>query len=71
MQYMLMIHSEEGGWNKLTKTEQEQGMAAYNAYTEALKKASILKSSNRLQPSSANSSDCLRFTATPSSIQKR
>src|SRR3977135_4414194 len=54
MQYMLMIHSEEGGWNKLTKAEQEQGMAAYNAYTEALKKAGLLKSSNRLQPSSAS-----------------
>src|SRR2546428_10323217 len=54
MQYMLMIHAEEGGWNKLTKAEQEQGMAAYNAYTEALKKAGLLKSSNRLQPSSAS-----------------
>ena len=54
MQYLLMIHSEEGGWNKLTKTDQEQGMAAYNAYTEALKKAGVLKSSNRLQPSSAS-----------------
>jgi len=68
MQYMLMIHAEEGGWSKLTKTEQEHGMAAYNAYTEAVKKAGILGSSNRLQPSSANSSDCLRFTATRSSI---
>jgi hypothetical protein len=28
-------------------------MAAYTAYTEALKKAGVLKSSNRLQPSSA------------------
>ena len=54
MQYLLMIHSEEGGWNKLSKGEQEQGMAAYGAYTEALKKAGVLKSSNRLQPSSAS-----------------
>ena len=54
MQYMLMIHAEEGGWNKLTKAEQEQGMAAYTAYAEALKKAGLLKSSNRLQPSSAS-----------------
>ena len=53
MQYLLMIHSEEGGWNNLSKSEQEQGMAAYGAYTEALKKAGVLKSSNRLQPSSA------------------
>lgn len=54
MQYMLMIHAEEGGWNRMTKAEQEQGMAAYNAYTEALTKAGVLKGSNRLQPSSAS-----------------
>ena len=26
-------YTEEGGWEKLTKAEQEQGMAAYTAYT--------------------------------------
>jgi hypothetical protein len=54
MQYLLMLHSEETGWNKLTKEQQEQGVAAYGAYTEALKKAGVLRSSNRLQPSSAS-----------------
>ena len=39
MQYMLLIYSEEGGWDKLTKAEQEQGMAAYTAYGQALKAA--------------------------------
>ncbi len=53
MQYLLMLYAEEAGWNKLTKAEQEQGMAAYKAYTEALTKAGILRGSNRLQPSSA------------------
>jgi len=53
MQYLLMLYAEEAGWNKLTKAEQEQGMAAYKAYTEALTKAGVLKGSNRLQPSSA------------------
>jgi hypothetical protein len=52
MQYLLMLYSEEGGWNKLTKEQQEQGMAAYRAYTEALQKAGVLKGSNRLQPTS-------------------
>jgi len=33
MEYMLMIYAEEGGWTKMSKTEQEQGMAAYTAYT--------------------------------------
>ena len=54
MQYLLMIYSEEGSWNKLPKAEQERGMAAYEAYNEALSKAGVLKGSNRLQPSSAS-----------------
>jgi len=53
MQYLLMLYAEEAGWNKLTKAEQEQGVAAYRAYTEALTKAGVLKGSNRLQPTSA------------------
>jgi hypothetical protein len=52
MQYLLMIYSNEAGWSKLTPTEQEQGMAAYHAFNEALTKAGVLKGSNRLQPSS-------------------
>src|ERR1700730_12628305 len=52
MQYMLMFYSEEAGWSKMTKAEQEQGIAAYNAYTEALTKAGVLTGQNRLQPSS-------------------
>jgi hypothetical protein len=53
MQYLLMLYAEERGWNNLTKAEQEQGVAAYRAYTEALQKAGVLRSSNRLQPISA------------------
>lgn len=53
MQYLLMLYVNEAGWPKLSKAEQEQGMAAYAAYTEALRKAGALKGSNRLQPSSA------------------
>jgi len=26
MQYLLMLFSEEGGWNQLTKEQQDQGM---------------------------------------------
>jgi hypothetical protein len=52
MQYILMTHVQEDGWTKLTKAEQEQGMAAYMAYSEALTKGGVLKGSNRLQPSS-------------------
>ena len=47
-----MLYVNEAGWPKLSKAEQEQGMAAYIAYTEALTKAGVLKGGNRLQQSS-------------------
>jgi hypothetical protein len=53
MQYLLMLYADETGWSKMTKTQQQQGVAAYAAYTEALKKAGVWKGSNRLQPISA------------------
>ena len=42
MQYLLMIYSKEGVWEKMAPAEQQQGMAAYNAFTEALKKSGAL-----------------------------
>lgn len=51
MQYMLMLYVNEAGWPKLTKSEQEQGMAAYVAYNEALTRAGVLQGAGRLQPS--------------------
>ena len=53
MQYLMMLYVDEAGWPKLSKAEQEQGIAAYTAYTEALTKAGVLKGSNRLRPTSA------------------
>lgn len=53
MQYLLMTYVQEDGWTKLTKAEQEEGMAAYMAYTEALTRAGVFKATGRLQPSSA------------------
>lgn len=53
MQFVLMTYVQEDGWSKLTKAEQEQGMAAYLAYSEALTKAGVLTGSNRLGPSSS------------------
>jgi len=50
MQYLLMLYADENGWSNLTPDQQQQGMAAYMAYTEALKKAGVLQGSNRLQP---------------------
>ena len=52
MQYLLMAYVDEAGWPKLSKSEQEQGIAAYAAYGEALKTSGVIKGSNRLQPTS-------------------
>jgi hypothetical protein len=52
MQYILLLYAREAGWSELTQAQQEQAMGAYNAYTEALKNASVLTSVNRLQPTS-------------------
>ena len=52
MQFMLMAYVDESGWGKLTPAQQEHGMAAYMAFTEALTQAGALRSSGRLQPSS-------------------
>jgi len=52
MQYLLMAYVDETGWPKMSKSEQEQGIAAYAAYGEALKTSGVIKGSNRLQPSS-------------------
>jgi hypothetical protein len=53
MQYLLMLYSDESQWGKMSQAEQQQGYAAYMAYTEALKKAGALAGSNRLQPISS------------------
>jgi hypothetical protein len=53
MKYLLMTYVNEAAWPKMTKAEQEQGAAAYMAYSEALAKSGVLAGSNRLQPTSA------------------
>ena len=53
MQYLLLLYANEAGWSKLTPAEQQQGMGAYQAFNEALTKAGVLRSANRLQPISA------------------
>jgi hypothetical protein len=48
MQYLLMLHAEEGQWGKLTANEQAQGLAAYAAFTESLVKSGRMVASARL-----------------------
>jgi len=55
MQYLLMIYSEEGAWSRMTEAQQKEGMAAFMAYTDALRKAGALVNSNRLRDVSSAS----------------
>jgi hypothetical protein len=50
MKYMLLIYVDEGGFQRLPKDEAERGLAAYQAYTEALTQAGVRVASDRLQP---------------------
>jgi hypothetical protein len=50
MQYILLLHANEAGFAQMTPEQQQQGMAAYMAYSEALAKAGVVKGSNRLRP---------------------
>ena len=49
MQYLFLIYGNEGTWDTMTKEQQEQGMAAFMAYTQALKNEGVYIGSNRLQ----------------------
>jgi hypothetical protein len=51
MQYLLSLYADEKVFEKMTPEQQQQGYAAYMAYTEALKAAGAHVSSNRLRPS--------------------
>jgi hypothetical protein len=52
MQYLLLIYLNEDAWPNMTQAEQEQGMAAYQSFGEAMTEAGVLKGSNRLRPTS-------------------
>jgi len=52
MQYMLLLYFDPSGWGTLTPTQQTQGMAAYQAYSEALNKAGVFRGGSSLQPAS-------------------
>ena len=53
MQYMLTVYVDESGFTRLSPEDQQKGVAAYEAYSEALAKAGAMKASGRLGPSSS------------------
>jgi hypothetical protein len=52
MQYLLLIYANEAAMLSRPKEQTAQTMAAYTAYTEAIKQAGVYVGSNRLQPTS-------------------
>ncbi len=55
MQYLLLIYGSEAGMQAASKGDVEKMVAAYGAYTEAIKKAGVLAGSNRLRPTTSAS----------------
>jgi len=49
MKYMLLIYGNEAAMQAAGKADVDQMMSAYGAYTEAMKKAGVLLSGDRLQ----------------------
>jgi len=52
MEYLLLIYGNEAAMLSASKEAAGQMMAAYAAYTEAMKKAGVYVGGNRLQPTS-------------------
>ena len=55
MKYMLLIYNEEKGLETMSQSEGEKVMAAFMAYSEAVKKAGAFVDSQRLQPTNTAS----------------
>lgn len=53
MQVMLLIHADENAWPLMPPAARDAAMAAYGAYTAALREAGALVTSNRLLPTAA------------------
>ena len=53
MKYMLLIYGDEAAMQTASQETVGQMIAAYGAYTEAMKKAGVHLGSNRLRPTSS------------------
>ncbi len=50
MEYMLLIHADDREFGALSEAQRNQALAAYGAYSQALREAGLVRSSNRLRP---------------------
>jgi len=53
MQYLLLLHMDESGWDQLAPDQRVEGQAAYANYTASLRDAGTLVASARLTNSDA------------------
>ncbi len=52
MQYMLLIHSSESGWESLSEAERNEMYAAYGAFTQAIREKGAFVAGDELASSS-------------------
>src|SRR5690242_15747892 len=53
MQYMLLIYGDEKGGADMSKEAMDTMMSEYNAYTENLRSAGVMRAGDALHPTSA------------------
>jgi hypothetical protein len=53
MQYLLMIHVQESGWDNLTPEQQAAGTKAYADFTKSIQDSKNYLGGNRLTPSNS------------------
>jgi len=53
MKYLLLIYGDEARRQAASKAQNEQMLAAYGAYAEAMGKAGVMEDGNRLKPTSS------------------
>jgi hypothetical protein len=58
MQYLLLLYSEEGGWDQLSEEEQEQAVGAYNAYTDGPRRYATSSCAERGPPAALPTVPC-------------
>jgi hypothetical protein len=52
MQYILLIYADESRFQSMSQQQAGEAVAAYGAYTAALRQAGVLLASDRLRPTS-------------------
>jgi hypothetical protein len=50
MEFLMIIHADENGWNALTPEQQQAGAQAYFKYADDLREKGQFVGSNRLRP---------------------